>query len=903
MPPSLTVSPADGLVHGQVVTVTGSGFIDRYAQFSQCAVSAGGAESCVWTPGWAMPDAAGSFVEPVPVSVFVPTPEGEVDCRAASAPCSLVASGSGPTSSRAGRVTLRFDPDGPMPPPPTISVHPATDLPEETSISVTGTGFDSADGSAELSVCRTGTTECDESARQWIEPAPDGTFTVDVIVGSSFTTWDGSQVDCRAEPGCSVVVRDGYEGRQATATLTFGEPPTMADRYRLPVFDEVEVAPGIVFRSATDAAGRAVDLELSVHEPAGDTVERRPAVILLDGGWFGPSPRSLTGLADAFARRGYVAVTMEYRSRPGLACCPTDDIEGVTAAVEDATDDAAAGVRWLREHADEHGIDPDAIAVAGADGGAAAAFGLAHVVDAPVAAVVPVGGVGFGRPERGDPPFLAVHGRYDNVAPAHLSQWACTRARSLGTTCATIVVDNSLGDVAESGQRAVAVEASAFLADVVLAPLGYTEASGRDWGATTGGDGAGDPGGVGPLSPLVPGVAVVAALAGAATGARLPATGVGVGQLVVTALALLAVGAALLAARRGRFGRLAGGEAGAARLWVAAGAAVVLVVAGFAVTTALESDGDTDQTAGGRPADENEPDAATDHESMDHDEMDHGDGDGDHGAPDHGELGHTALDHADDGHGDGGHAGSGQAHRGAAAGHRHGGDTADGHAHDPAGPTGEHGHDPSDTGHGHPEPTPDHEHPDPSTPPHTHPDPDPTDPDPPTGFDPTWTPEQVAYAEQLIADTQAQLVRYDTMAILPLTGFQWIRDGREVGSYQHWIHLSRIIDSRRLDAAYPESLVLRTTADGPRLEAAMYMLSTSYNLGNIPADIAWLPGWHIHDNLCFVGYELVGVTVNGVCERGSVLPTPPMIHVWREPTECGWFAGVDEFGLLCDHEH
>lgn len=172
-----------------------------------------------------------------------------------------------------------------------------------------------------------------------------------------------------------------------------------------------------------------------------------------------------------------------------------------------------------------------------------------------------------------------------------------------------------------------------------------------------------------------------------------------------------------------------------------------------------------------------------------------------------------------------------------------------------------------------------------------------------TGFDPAWTPEQVAYANQLIADTQEQLLRYDNLAILPLTGYQWIRDGQQVDTYQHWIHLSRIADPRRLDAVYPESLVLRTTAEGPKLEAAMYMLGLGYHLGNVPADIAWLPGWHIHDNLCFEpGFVLVGVTVNGRCERGSVQPTPPMIHVWREATRCGWFAGVDEFGLQC-HDH
>ena len=50
-------------------------------------------------------------------------------------------------------------------------------------------------------------------------------------------------------------------------------------------------------------------------------------------------------------------------------------------------------------------------------------------------------------------------------------------------------------------------------------------------------------------------------------------------------------------------------------------------------------------------------------------------------------------------------------------------------------------------------------------------------------------------------------------------------------------------------------------------------------------------------------YELVGVTVDGQCERGNVLLTPPMIHVWRVDTPCGRFAGVDEHGLQCDHEH
>jgi LPXTG-motif cell wall-anchored protein len=894
VPPTLEATPADGLVHGQTVTISGTGFVDDYLQLMQCAAVDDEPETCIWLSGWGEPGPTGSFTAQVRVSGFVPTPGGEVDCRRADDPCSVVATPSQPDSSRAGRATLGFDPDAPLPAPPSITVTPSTDLGEEETVTVTGTGFGGLDGeSTELSVCETGTVRCDEAAGSWLEPTADGGFTTQVTVAASFRSWDGTVVDCRAAPGCSVVARDGYAGRSAAAALTFGDPPTMADRYRLPVFDDVEVTSDVVYRRTTDAAGAAVDLTLDVYQPAGDTVAERPAVVWLAGGWFQRGARDLQPYAEAFARRGYVAVTMTYRARPGLVCCPTDDIEGVTAAVADATADAAAGARWLRDHADEYGIDPDAIAVGGAQGGAAAAFGAAHVANAPIAAALPVDGVGFGRPRRGDPPFLAVHELRDSLAPAHLSEWACGRARSTGTTCSTTELAGSYGDFVFDRRRPIVAETSAFLADVVLAPLGYVEPSGRDWGGSGGPGGPGGPGGSGGPGPVTPVATAVpgAALAGTLATGRLPATGLEVGHLVALALGLCLVGGATLAARRRGRG---GVDRGSARLWVAAGSAVVLVVAGFAVTSALGPDDDAGETAGGEAvADE---DAATDeHDAMDHDAMDHDAMDHDDG---HRGMNHAAVDHAAIRHDDDHEAGA--AHRDAA------GPDGDGHAHTGvSGTNGGHGHAgaPAAPGHDHPggpgSPT------DPPGTGHDHPDhPDPPDPEPPvTGFDPSWTPAQVAYANQLIADTQEQLERYDNIAILPLTGYQWIKDGKGVGSYQHWINLGRIVDPRRLDAAFPESLVLRTTADGPKLEAAMYMLSPQFHMGNIPADIAWLPGWHIHDNLCFVGYELVGVTVNGRCERGSVLPTPPMIHVWREPTECGWFAGIDEFGLQCHHEH
>ena len=85
----------------------------------------------------------------------------------------------------------------------------------------------------------------------------------------------------------------------------------------------------------------------------------------------------------------------------------------------------------------------------------------------------------------------------------------------------------------------------------------------------------------------------------------------------------------------------------------------------------------------------------------------------------------------------------------------------------------------------------------------------------------------------------------------------------------------------------------------------MYLLGLGADLNHLPADSAFLPGWHIHTNLCFDNsFRLVGVTVNGACERGHILPTPPMLHVWAVDTVCGRFAGVDENGLQCEpHEH
>ena len=135
-------------------------------------------------------------------------------------------------------------------------------------------------------------------------------------------------------------------------------------------------------------------------------------------------------------------------------------------------------------------------------------------------------------------------------------------------------------------------------------------------------------------------------------------------------------------------------------------------------------------------------------------------------------------------------------------------------------------------------------------------------------------------------------------------GFTWVGDGPEPGGYQHWVDFGAISDQYVMDPEHPESLVFHNTGDGLELQSALYILGLGATMDDIPEEWAFLPGWHIHDNVCLSGTQLVGVTdENGNCPAGSVLTvTPPMVHVWIVDTECGRFAGVDENGLMCDHD-
>ena len=165
-----------------------------------------------------------------------------------------------------------------------------------------------------------------------------------------------------------------------------------------------------------------------------------------------------------------------------------------------------------------------------------------------------------------------------------------------------------------------------------------------------------------------------------------------------------------------------------------------------------------------------------------------------------------------------------------------------------------------------------------------------------------WSDEQMAYAMDLVERTEAALPAYADYSQLNALGY--VSFGATApGGYEHWTNIGRIVDDHILDPEFPESLVFRPTSGGGReLVAAMFFLRPENTLDTIPDDIAWLPGWHAHPNLCSnTQGQFTGIAnPDGTCDVGTPILIP-MMHVWIIDNDCDHrFAMIDESGVGCD---
>ena len=158
---------------------------------------------------------------------------------------------------------------------------------------------------------------------------------------------------------------------------------TAQTRYLDEVFSQVTVTADVPYGSAVNYQGNTVSLHTDIYTPVGDTVSNRPAVILMHGGFFLAGTKEdveMDVLCRAFAKRGYTAISIQYRLGANLFA-PDLEEEFSKAAIR-AVQDLKGAMRFFRESSDlgnPYSIDGEVIFTGGYSAGAIAAIHAAYL--------------------------------------------------------------------------------------------------------------------------------------------------------------------------------------------------------------------------------------------------------------------------------------------------------------------------------------------------------------------------------------------------------------------------------------------------------------------------------------------------------------------------------------------
>lgn len=119
------------------------------------------------------------------------------------------------------------------------------------------------------------------------------------------------------------------------------------------------------------------DLDFDIYQPVGDTLTKRPVIIMAFGGAFLAGWKQFPQLVDyceAMCRKGYVVVSADYR----LGFNPLD-LGTAIRALYRGGQDMKACIRYIKAHADTYGIDTTQIYAGGHSAGAINAIHSAYV--------------------------------------------------------------------------------------------------------------------------------------------------------------------------------------------------------------------------------------------------------------------------------------------------------------------------------------------------------------------------------------------------------------------------------------------------------------------------------------------------------------------------------------------
>lgn len=215
------------------------------------------------------------------------------------------------------------------------------------------------------------------------------------------------------------------------------------------LFTTVEI-PDIQYGTGSvgNPASGEIPLMLDIYRPTGAGLPASlPGLVYIHGGGFTRGSRSgfdALLFCPAFARRGYVTVSISYRlagDDPTLEPGPSAGLTDVERSINAAAQDAAKAIRWLRANAAAYGIDPDRLAIAGSSAGAITSLFTGYQEAATigggagVSAIVDLWGGMYGGEalvDSDDPPVFIVHGTRDLTVPVSLSEALVSRLNTVG---------------------------------------------------------------------------------------------------------------------------------------------------------------------------------------------------------------------------------------------------------------------------------------------------------------------------------------------------------------------------------------------------------------------------------------------------------------------------------------
>ena len=228
--PTAHATPDQGLVDHQVVTVTGENFEAGQVSVRECLATNDGCRY-LNIDATAGNDGRVSIAVPVRRTVRQYSSNGDApvyqDCAVVA--CNLVLDSYTNFFSQSVTIPLGFDATQPLPPPPTVTADPATNLPFRTTISVTGHGF-SANQFVYAAMClQTDTAgRCGGYANGQTDA--NGDVTLAISVSRRANGYDGTVLDCvEAGTRCTVQIQSD-DDEVARAAITFDPnapiPPT-----------------------------------------------------------------------------------------------------------------------------------------------------------------------------------------------------------------------------------------------------------------------------------------------------------------------------------------------------------------------------------------------------------------------------------------------------------------------------------------------------------------------------------------------------------------------------------------------------------------------------------------------------------------------------------------------------